>query len=102
MPQDGQDYQEIVAGPKAYAYCKVLLKYGIPAGMFSLGEHTDMLAFKRAIDHRVNLIPIAARLFADDFKLTDWLDLQKVPTPVLAVSKTKSATRAKPTPFQRT
>ncbi|HYT36215.1 MAG TPA: FAD-dependent oxidoreductase [Ktedonobacteraceae bacterium] len=102
MPRDEQGYQEIVVGPKAHAYHKVLLKDGVPTGMFSLGELTDMLAFKRAIDHRVNLIPIAARLFADDFKLTDWLDLQKVPTPVLAVSKTKSATRAKPMPFQRT
>jgi len=102
MPQDGQGYQEIVVGPKAHAYHKVLLKDGVPTGMFSLGELTDMLAFKRAIDHRVNLIPIAARLIADDFKLTDWLDLQKVPTPVLAVSKTKSATRTKPMAFQRT
>ncbi len=79
MPRDEQGYQEIVVGPKAHAYHKVLLKDGVPTGMFSL-----------------------ARLFADDFKLTDWLDLQKVPTPVLAVSKTKSATRAKPMPFQRT
>ena len=87
LPQDGQGYQEIVVGPKAHAYRKVLLKDGVPMGMFSLGEHTDMLAFKRAIDHRVNLIPIASRLFADDFKLTDWLDRQKVPTPVLAVQQ---------------
>ncbi len=102
MPQDGQDYQEIVAGPKAYAYCKVLLKYGIPAGMFSLGEHTDVLAFKRAIDHRVNLIPIATHLFADDFKLTDWLDRQKVPTPILAVRKVSGATRTNPLTLART
>jgi hypothetical protein len=102
MPQAGQGYQEIVVGPKAHAYRKVLLKDGVPMGMFSLGEHTDVLAFKRAIDHRVNLIPIVARLFAEDFKLTDWLDLQKVPTPVLAVSKMRSDTRTKPMAFQRT
>jgi NADPH-dependent 2,4-dienoyl-CoA reductase/sulfur reductase-like enzyme len=102
LPQDGNGYQEIVVGPKAHAYRKVVLKDGVPVGMFSLGEHIDMLAFKRAIDHRVNLIPIAARLFADDFKLTDWLDRQKVPTPVLAVSKTRCATRTKPTTFQHT
>jgi len=102
MPQDGQGYQEIVVGPKAHAYHKVLLKDGVPMGIFSLGEHADMLAFKRAIDHRVNLIPIAARLFTDDFKLTDWLDLQKVPTPVLAVSKMRSATRTKPMASQPT
>jgi NADPH-dependent 2,4-dienoyl-CoA reductase/sulfur reductase-like enzyme len=101
MPQDGQDYQEIVAGPKAYAYRKVLLKDGIPAGMFSLGEHTDVLAFKRTIDHRVNLLPIATHLFADDFKLTDWLDRQKVPTPILAVSKVRSAARTKSLAFAR-
>jgi len=102
MPPDGQDYREIVAGPKAYAYRKVLLKDGVPAGMFSLGEHTDVLAFKRAIDHHVNLIPIATHLFADNFKLTDWLDRQKVPTPILAVSKVRSAARTKPLVLART
>jgi NADPH-dependent 2,4-dienoyl-CoA reductase/sulfur reductase-like enzyme len=99
---DGQGYQEIVVGPKPHSYRKVLLKDGIPMGMFSLGEHTDMLAFKRVIDHRVNLMPIAERLFADDFKFTDWLDRQKVPTPVLAVSKTRDATRTRPMTIQHT
>ena len=101
MPEDGQGYQEIVVGPRAHTYRKVLLKDGVPLGIFSLGEHSDMLAFKRAIDHRVNLMPIAAHLFANDFKLMDWLDLQKVPTPVLAVSKTRIATGTKPTASQR-
>jgi NADPH-dependent 2,4-dienoyl-CoA reductase/sulfur reductase-like enzyme len=100
LPQDGKGYQEIVVGPKAHSYRKVVLKGGVPIGMLALGEPTDTLAFKRAIDHRVNLVPIAARLFAGDFKLTDWLDLQKVPTPVLAVSKTRYTTRAKQTAFQ--
>src|SRR6266704_3065123 len=102
MPQDGQGYQEIVVGPKAHAYRKVLLKEGVPVGMFSLGEHTDVLAFKRAIDHRVNLIPIATHLFAGSFKLTDWLDRQKVPTPILAVSKVSGATRTNPLTLTRT
>jgi NADPH-dependent 2,4-dienoyl-CoA reductase/sulfur reductase-like enzyme len=102
MPPDGQVYREIVAGPKAYAYRKVLLKDGVPAGMFSLGEHTDVLAFKRAIDHHVNLIPIATHVFADNFKLTDWLDRQKVPTPILAVSKVRSAARTQPLVLART
>jgi NADPH-dependent 2,4-dienoyl-CoA reductase/sulfur reductase-like enzyme len=102
MPQDGQGYQEIVVGPKGHAYRKVLLKDGVPVGTFSLGEHTDVLAFKRAIDHRVNLIPIATHLFAGDFKLTDWLDQQKVPTPVLAVSKIRGATTTKSPAFRRT
>jgi FHA domain len=100
MPSDGQGYQEIVVGPKSHAYRKVLLKDGVPMGMFSLGENTDLLAFKRAIDHRVNLMPIAERLFADDFKFTDWLDRQKVPTPVLAVSKTRNAIRTRPMVIQ--
>ena len=100
LPQIGQGYQEIVTGPKADIYHKVLLKDGVPMGMFSLGKQTDMLAFKRAIDHRVNLIPIVTRLFTDDFKFMDWLDLQKVPTPVLAVSKTRNATKTRPMTLQ--
>ena len=100
LPRDGQGYQEIVVGPKSHAYRKVLLKDGVPIGMFSLGKNTDMLAFKRAIDHRVNLVPIAEHLFADDFKFTNWLDLQKVPTPVLAVSKTRNAIRTRPMALQ--
>ena len=98
MPMKGQSFQEIVVGPKPYVYRKALLKDGMPVGMFSLGERKDALAFKRAIDHGVNLMPIASHLFANDFKLTDWLDHQKIPTPILAVSKVKRATRAKPLP----
>jgi NADPH-dependent 2,4-dienoyl-CoA reductase/sulfur reductase-like enzyme len=95
IPQDGQGYQEIVAGPKANAYRKVVLKDGIPVGMFALGECSDVLAFKRAIDHHVNLNSITTHLFADDFKLTYWLDELKVPTPILAVSKVKGSTSNK-------
>ena len=69
IPKESQSYQEIVEGPKPYIYCKALLKDGVPVGMFSLGERKDALAFKRAIDHRVNLTPVASRLFANDFKL---------------------------------
>ncbi len=101
MPENGRGYEEIVVGPRAHTYHKVLLKDGVPMGIFSLGERSDMLAFKRAIDHRVNLMPIAARLFAHDFKLMDWLDLQKVPTPVLAVSKMRNVTGIKSTTSQR-
>jgi NADPH-dependent 2,4-dienoyl-CoA reductase/sulfur reductase-like enzyme len=95
MLMKNQGYQEIVVGPKPHAYHKALLKDGVPVGMISLGECKDALAFKRAIDHGVNLTPIASHLFADDFKLTDWLDQQKVPTPILAVSKVKGAARTK-------
>ena len=94
--QDKQGYHEIVAGPTTHTYRKVFLSYGVPIGMFSLGERTDMVAFKRAIDHRVNLMPVAERLFDDDFKLMDWLDHQKVPTPILAVSKTRNSPRTRP------
>ncbi len=34
-----------------------------------IGLFVQPLAFKRAIDHRVNLVPIASQLFAPDFKL---------------------------------
>ncbi len=98
MPKEGQGYQEVVMGPKPYVYRKALLKNGIAVGMFSLGERKDALAFKRAIDHGVNLLPVASRLFASDFKLTDWLDRQKVPTAILAVSKVRSGVRARPLP----
>jgi NADPH-dependent 2,4-dienoyl-CoA reductase/sulfur reductase-like enzyme len=98
IPRKGQGYQEIVVGPKPSIYSKVVLKDGIAVGMFSLGESKDALAFKRAIDHGVNLLPVASRLFANDFKLTDWLDEQKVPTPILAVSKERRTASAKPLP----
>ncbi len=98
MPMKSQGYQEIVVSPKPYVYHKALLKDGVPVGMFSLGERKDALAFKRAIDHGINLTPIASHLFTNDFKLTDWLDHQKVPTPILAVSKIKRAAMPKPLP----
>lgn len=93
IPGDRQGYEEIAYGPTARAYRKVVLKDGIPTGLFSLGERTDILAFKRAIDHRVNLASVAPHLFADDFKFTDWLDSLKVPTPILAVRKVRNASR---------
>src|SRR6266567_807658 len=42
-------------------------------------------AFKRAIDHRMNLAPVANRLFADDFSLHAWLDQHQTPDPVLNI-----------------
>jgi FHA domain-containing protein/pyridine nucleotide-disulfide oxidoreductase len=98
IPKEGQGYQEIAVGPKPSIYCKALIKDGIAVGMFSLGVRNEALAFKRAIDHGVNLLPVASRLFANDFKLTDWLDEQKVPTPILAVSKERRTAKAKPLP----
>jgi pSer/pThr/pTyr-binding forkhead associated (FHA) protein len=80
-------YQEIVADPQPRMYRKVLLQNGVPVGMLSLGDRKQALAFKRAIDHQVNLLPVASRLFDRNFKLNDWLDSQKVPPAILGVQR---------------
>ncbi len=87
IPREGKGYQEIIADPLPRTYRKVLLKDGVPVGVLSLGDRKDTLAFKRAIDHKVNLSAAASRLFAGDFKLNDWLDREGVPPPVLGVSR---------------
>ncbi|HZR43256.1 MAG TPA: FAD-dependent oxidoreductase, partial [Ktedonobacteraceae bacterium] len=71
--------QEIIAEPRPRSYRKVLLKDGIAIGALFLGERKHALAFKRAIDARVNLSPVVKRLFADDFDLDAWLDQQDAP-----------------------
>ncbi len=80
-------YQEMLADPQPRTYQKVLLKDGVPVGMLALGNRKRALAFKRAIDHGVNLQSVAAKLFAEDFSLNKWLDRQGVPPPLLGVSK---------------
>jgi len=87
IPQNGQGYQAIVADPQPRIYRKVLLKDGVPVGMIALGDRKGVLAFKRVIDHRVNLSSVASQLFASDFKLNEWLDKQGVPPPILGVSR---------------
>jgi NADPH-dependent 2,4-dienoyl-CoA reductase/sulfur reductase-like enzyme/pSer/pThr/pTyr-binding forkhead associated (FHA) protein len=87
IPQNGQGYQAIVADPQPRIYRKVLLKDGVPVGAIALGDRKGVLAFKRAIDHRVNLSSVTSRLFAPDFKLNEWLDKQGVPPPILSVSR---------------
>ncbi|HEV2661207.1 MAG TPA: FHA domain-containing protein, partial [Ktedonobacteraceae bacterium] len=84
--------QEIVAEPKPRTYRKVLLKDGVPVGMLALGDRRQALAFKRAIDHRVNLQPVASVLLADSFNLDDWLNRQGVPPPLLGVARQGDAT----------
>ncbi|MDQ2884851.1 MAG: FAD-dependent oxidoreductase [Chloroflexota bacterium] len=84
--------QEIVAEPKPRTYRKVLLKDGVPVGMLALGDRRQALAFKRAIDHRVNLQAIASMLLADSFNLNEWLDRQGVPPPLLGVARQGDAT----------
>jgi NADPH-dependent 2,4-dienoyl-CoA reductase/sulfur reductase-like enzyme/pSer/pThr/pTyr-binding forkhead associated (FHA) protein len=91
VPGDGQDHQEIVADPLPRAYRKVVLKDGVAVGMLALGDRRSALAFKRAIDHKVNLLPVASQLFAGDFNLNDWLNRQGVPPAVLGVTRQGAA-----------
>jgi NADPH-dependent 2,4-dienoyl-CoA reductase/sulfur reductase-like enzyme/pSer/pThr/pTyr-binding forkhead associated (FHA) protein len=87
IPKEGKGYQEIVADPQPRTYRKAILKSGVAIGMLALGDRKGALAFKRAIDHRVNLQPIADKLFAPDFSLRDWLDRQGVPPSMLGVQR---------------
>src|SRR5262249_19448104 len=77
----------IIADPQPRVYRKVLLKNGVPVGMLTLGDRKGALALKRAIDHGINLIPVASQLFIDDFNFTAWLDKQGVPPPILSVNR---------------
>ncbi len=86
-PKGGQGYQELVADPLPRTYRKALLKNGVPVGMLMLGDRKDGLALKRAIDHGVNLVPVASQIFTDGFKLNAWLDKQGVPPPILSANK---------------
>jgi NADPH-dependent 2,4-dienoyl-CoA reductase/sulfur reductase-like enzyme/pSer/pThr/pTyr-binding forkhead associated (FHA) protein/Fe-S-cluster-containing hydrogenase component 2/CRP-like cAMP-binding protein len=80
-------FQEIIADPQPRSYRKVILQNGTIVGALLLGEREQALAFKRAIDHRVNLAPVASRLFTVDFNLDAWLDQQRIPDPLLDVRK---------------
>src|SRR2546428_2281745 len=77
------DYQEIIADPQPRTYRKVILKNGVIVGALLLGDRTHGLAFKRAIDHRVKLAPVANQLFTAEFNLDTWLDQQNVPDAIL-------------------
>jgi len=79
--------QEIIAPPRPHSYRKVVLKDGCAVGMLSLGDRKQALAFKRAIDHRVNLLPVAPLLFEEQFDLNRWLNMQAVPPPLLDIGK---------------
>jgi NADPH-dependent 2,4-dienoyl-CoA reductase/sulfur reductase-like enzyme/pSer/pThr/pTyr-binding forkhead associated (FHA) protein len=87
IPRGGQGYQEIIADPQPREYRKVLLKDGVPVGMLALGDRKGALAFKRAIDHGINLLPVASKLFVGEFNLSEWLDKQGVPPPILSVNR---------------
>ncbi|HEV2583884.1 MAG TPA: FAD-dependent oxidoreductase, partial [Ktedonobacteraceae bacterium] len=72
-------YTEIVADPQPRGYRKAILKQGVMVGALLLGNRRGGLAFKRAIDARVNVMPVARQLFDDAFDLDAWLDSQHVP-----------------------
>ena len=74
--------QAFIAEPQPRNYRKLLLHNGIAVGALLLGDRREAMALKRAIDHRVNLMPVAARIFRDDFQLDRWLDEQHVPAAV--------------------
>ncbi len=80
-------FQEIAAEPKPRTYRKVLLRDGVAVGMLALGDRKNALAFKRAIDHSVNLLPVAANLFSEGFNLSAWLDKQGIPAAQLGVHR---------------
>ena len=76
-PQNAQQLVEVVAAPQPRSYRKALfLNTGVPVGALFLGERKHALAFKRAIDHRINLAPIANYLFADDFNLEEHIHFE--------------------------
>ncbi len=54
-PRGEKGYQELVADPQPRQYQKVVLKGGVPVGMVAVGNRRSVLAYKRAIDHQVNL-----------------------------------------------
>jgi pSer/pThr/pTyr-binding forkhead associated (FHA) protein len=55
--------------------------------MLGIGDRSSVLTYKRAIDHGINVSPIAHRLFDPDFKLDAWLDQQGVPPAILGIQK---------------
>ncbi|GCE26526.1 hypothetical protein KDA_20100 [Dictyobacter alpinus] len=88
---NAKGYRQIVADPKPRSYRKVLLCDGIPVGMLALGDRKHTLAFKRAIDHQVNLETVASRLLQEDFDLAAYLDQQGVPPLLLGVQRVGEA-----------
>ncbi|HEY0756873.1 MAG TPA: FAD-dependent oxidoreductase [Ktedonobacteraceae bacterium] len=77
------NFSEIVAEPQPRSYRKVILHNGVAVGALLLGERAQALALKRAIDHHVNLAPVARQLFTDSFDLDAWLSARNIPAPLL-------------------
>jgi NADPH-dependent 2,4-dienoyl-CoA reductase/sulfur reductase-like enzyme/CRP-like cAMP-binding protein/Fe-S-cluster-containing hydrogenase component 2 len=90
--QIAQHLRTIVAPPGPQSYRKVMFhSTGVPLGILFLGNRENALAFKRAIEHRVNLASVANYLFANDFNLDQWLDKQQVPPAILNVQQRERA-----------
>ena len=87
LPSYVQGVQEIVADPQPRNYRKMLLHNGIPMGILFLGDRKNALAFKRAIDHKINLSSVSKRVFADEFNLDKWLDNHGIPPVVLDIMR---------------
>jgi NADPH-dependent 2,4-dienoyl-CoA reductase/sulfur reductase-like enzyme/Fe-S-cluster-containing hydrogenase component 2/pSer/pThr/pTyr-binding forkhead associated (FHA) protein/CRP-like cAMP-binding protein len=83
-------YKEIIALPEPRNYRKVILQHGILVGALFLGKRDQALAFKRAIDHHIDVTTIVAHLFEDSFDFEGWLDKQRVPSALLTVSQQKN------------
>ncbi|QBD80005.1 FHA domain-containing protein [Ktedonosporobacter rubrisoli] len=93
--RDGQNLRAIIADPLPRTYRKVVLQDDVPVGLLFLGNRKEALAYKRAIDHQVNLRSVARQLFASGFNLNSWLDSQGVPGPLLGVQRKGDAVARK-------
>jgi NADPH-dependent 2,4-dienoyl-CoA reductase/sulfur reductase-like enzyme/Fe-S-cluster-containing hydrogenase component 2/CRP-like cAMP-binding protein len=82
MPQ-AAGYHELIAEPQPRTYRKVIFQQGVPVGALFLGKRQQAFAYKRAIDHHVNLAPVMQSLFMGDFDLDVWLDQQHVPPAIV-------------------
>jgi NADPH-dependent 2,4-dienoyl-CoA reductase/sulfur reductase-like enzyme/pSer/pThr/pTyr-binding forkhead associated (FHA) protein len=80
-------YRELVADPQPRVYRKLLLRDDVPVGLLALGDRKQTLAFKRAIDHRVNLASVLNKLFEEDFDVAGWLDQRGIPPLQLGVQR---------------
>ncbi|HET8840504.1 MAG TPA: FAD-dependent oxidoreductase, partial [Ktedonobacteraceae bacterium] len=84
-------FSELVAEPEPRSYRKVIFYKKRIVGALLLGDRSQALAFKRAIDHQVDLSPIAPHLFSKDFDLDAWLDQNRVDAPLLLLQDGSSS-----------
>jgi NADPH-dependent 2,4-dienoyl-CoA reductase/sulfur reductase-like enzyme/pSer/pThr/pTyr-binding forkhead associated (FHA) protein/CRP-like cAMP-binding protein len=85
-------FSELIAEPGPRSYRKAIFYNGHIVGALLLGDRRQALAFKRAIDHQVNLLAIARYLFSEDFDLDAWLNQQQAPAPILSLESKKLST----------